>query len=66
MTPTASRISSSILVILAPLLLLAGVGVLSGSLDLGGTEDGALMVIWVVGLVWVWVIGPARARRARH
>jgi len=64
MRPTANRLSTSVLVILAPLLLLALVSLLNGSLDLGGTEEGVVMVTWVLGLVWVWVVWPARERRA--
>jgi hypothetical protein len=48
------RFGSTVLVILVPILLLALIGLATGSLDIGTPELAILMVIWVVGLVWVW------------
>lgn len=54
-TPTVrSRLVSSVLVILVPVLLGAVLGLLTGSMGLGVADLALLVVIWVVGLVWVW------------
>ena len=50
------QLASTVLVITVPLLLLAILGLLSGSVDLGTPERTGLTVIWVVGLAWVWVV----------
>ena len=54
MRTTWNRITSSVLVILVPILLLAVIGLATGSLALGTPELLLLTVIWIVGLVWVW------------
>jgi hypothetical protein len=49
-----SKVVSTVLVFTVPQLLLAIIGVFTGSFDLGTPEILMLEVCWVVGLVWVW------------
>jgi uncharacterized membrane protein len=49
-----SKLASTVLVFTVPLLLLAIIGMLGGGLGIGTVELALLLVIWIVGLVWVW------------
>lgn len=49
-----SKMTSTILVITVPVLLLAIIGLFSGSFGIGLPELILLWVIWMVGLLWVW------------
>ena len=49
-----SKLASTALVILVPVLLLAIVGLFSGGAGIGVVELILLLAIWVVGLTWVW------------
>jgi len=49
-----SKLASTVLVFTVPLLLLAIMGLFSGSLGIGTVEISLLWVIWMVGLAWVW------------
>jgi hypothetical protein len=49
-----SKLASTVLVFVGPLLLLAIVGIFSGSEDIGTPEILLLELMWAVGLVWVW------------
>lgn len=55
-----SKSASTVLVVTVPMLLLAVIGLFSGSLALGTVEITLLMVIWAAGLIWVWWPGRAR------
>src|SRR4051812_2489165 len=48
------RFASSVLVITVPVLLLAVLGLITGGLGVGTPELTLLMLIWVIGLLWVW------------
>ena len=50
----AGKVTSTVLVLTVPMLLLAIIGLLGGSFAIGTPELGLLWVIWIVGLVWVW------------
>ena len=50
----AGKVTSTVLVLTVPLLLLAIIGLLGGGFGIGTPELGLLLVIWIVGLVWVW------------
>ncbi len=55
-----SSIASRVLVFLVPILLLAILGLLIGGCSgIGSVEITLLLVIWAVGLAWVWM--PRRA-----
>ena len=41
-------------------MLLAILGLVSGSMDLGTPELTGLTIIWIVGLTWVWVVPLVR------
>jgi hypothetical protein len=58
--PPKGQFSSSVLVVLVPVLLLAIIGLAGGSMDLGTPELMLLTIIWVVGLTWVWVVPLVR------
>ncbi len=49
-----SRLASTVLVFTVPLLLMAILGLFSGSFGIGMVEIGLLWVIWAIGLIWVW------------
>ena len=49
-----SRVASTVLVFTVPILLLAVLGLLTGSLDIGTLEIDLLLVVWLAGVVWVW------------
>jgi len=49
-----SKLASTVLVFTVPLLVLAIIGALGGSFAIGTPELALLMVIWVIGLIWVW------------
>jgi Flp pilus assembly protein TadB len=49
-----SKVASTVLVFTVPILLLAIIGVLGGSLLIGIPELALIGVVWIVGLVWVW------------
>ena len=49
-----SKLASTVLVFTVPMLLLAIIGLFSGSFGIGTVEISLLWVIWVVGLAWVW------------
>lgn len=51
---TGSKLASTVLVFVVPWLLLAIVGIFSGSEDVGTPEILLLEVIWAMGLAWVW------------
>lgn len=58
MTRIWSLISSVVLVLLLPIVLLIIIGVFTGSMDLGVLELAIIVVIWVVGIILVvrgWV-----------
>jgi tellurite resistance protein TehA-like permease len=59
----SDRLRSTVLVLVVPVFVMALLGAVSGSLAVAWPEFVILAVIWTVGLVWVWVIGPRRARR---
>jgi hypothetical protein len=48
------KLSSTVLVFTVPVLLLAIIGAVAGSFGIGTVELSLLVVIWVVGLAWVW------------
>ena len=55
-----SKLGSTVLVFLVPILLLAILGLLiGGGSGIGSVEITLLLVIWAVGLAWVWM--PRRA-----
>jgi hypothetical protein len=58
--PPRGQLASSVLVITVPLLLLAILGLVAGGMGLGTPELAGLMLIWVVGLTWVWVVPLVR------
>src|SRR3954453_5689070 len=49
-----SRLASTVLVFIAPVLLLAIIGLFTGGVGIGVVELTFLLAIWVVGLTWVW------------
>jgi len=49
-----SKLASTVLVFTVPMLLLAIIGLFSGSFGIGTPELTLLWVIWIVGLTWVW------------
>ncbi len=49
-----SKLALTVLVFTVPVLLLAIIGLFSGSFVMGGVEITLLWVIWLVGLAWVW------------
>jgi hypothetical protein len=49
-----SKLASTVLVFLVPVLLLALIGLLTGGFGIGVVELTLLSAIWVVGLTWVW------------
>jgi hypothetical protein len=60
------KLRDTVLAILIPYLLFALLGLLTGSLDLGTPELTIILLLQILGLLWVWVVGPLRARRLRH
>ncbi len=58
-----SKLASTVLVFTVPILLLAIIGLFTGSFDIGTPEIALLSVIWIVGLIWVW--RPRRAAVSR-
>jgi hypothetical protein len=58
--PPKHQFTSSVLVIVVPLLLVAILGLVGGSMDLGTPELYALTLIWFVGLTWIWVVPLVR------
>jgi hypothetical protein len=51
--PLGSQLASTVMVILVLHLLLAVIGLLTGSNSVGTPELVLLTVVWVVGLLWV-------------
>lgn len=59
--PPRGQFASSVLVMVVPLLLLALLALVSGGGgDLGTPELAGLMLIWVVGLTWIWLVPLVR------
>jgi hypothetical protein len=54
--PPKGQFASSVLVIAVPILLLAILGFVSGSMYLGTPELTGLMLIWIGALTWIWVV----------
>lgn len=49
-----NRLASTVLVFTVPILLLAIIGMLGGGSGIGTVELALLLVIWILGLIWVW------------
>ena len=49
-----SKLASTVLVFIVPVLLLTIIGLFSGGFGVGVVELSLLLLIWVVGLTWVW------------
>ena len=49
-----SKLASTVLVFIVPILLLAIIGMIGGAVGIGMVELSLLWAIWMVGLAWVW------------
>ena len=49
-----SKLASTVLVFMVPILLLAIIGTIGGGVGIGMVELTLLWAIWLVGLAWVW------------
>ena len=49
-----SKLASTVLVFMVPILLLAIIGMIGGGVGIGMVELTLLWAIWLVGLAWVW------------
>ncbi len=59
--PPRAQLRSTVLVLVAPIVLLGAIALLSGGNgDVGAPELGLLGLVWVIGLTWVWVVPLVR------
>ena len=49
-----SKLASTVLGVIVPILLLAIIGMIGGAVGIGMVELSLLWAIWVVSLAWVW------------